>query len=156
MIKSIISNIKELRKPCEEVKKDENIKDIIQDLKDTLATKKGYALAANQIGINKKIAYCKIPKLNMQEKKLEYSEYVLINPKIVEKERKYIHKQEGCLSFPGLRIDTDRYVFIVVQFLNENFQPQTAVMQDLEAAIVQHECDHIEGRTIFDRKHKRR
>jgi peptide deformylase len=51
MIKSIVTNIVELRKSCEEVTKKDNIKEIIQNLKDTLEAQKGFGLSANQIGI---------------------------------------------------------------------------------------------------------
>jgi peptide deformylase len=156
MIKSIITNINELRKPCELVTKNDDIKSIIQDLKDTLATRKGLALSANQIGIQKRICYCKVPKkVNPQTKEVVYNEFVMINPEIIEKERKFIFP-ETCLSFPGLIIQTDRYVFITIKFLNENFKEMTASMQDLEAVVAQHECSHLKGQIMFDFKHRRK
>jgi len=157
MIKPIVSNIKELRKPCVPVEPKEDIKEIIQDLKDTLATKKGYALSANQIGINKCICYIKVPKsVDKKTKEITYEEIVAINPVIVEKSRKVISKDEGCLSFPGIRINTDRYIFSIVIYEDEKREKHTVLAQDLQSIVWQHEIAHLKGRTIFDDKHKSR
>jgi len=138
MIKPIVNNINELRKPCADVLPDEDISAILQDLKDTLATKKGYGLTANQIGIQKKLAYYVF----------KGKENVLINSKIIEKSDKIVFN-EGCLSFPGVVVKTDRYTDIT--FINNGQQFSAS---GIEAIIIQHEIDHLNGRLIFDRKHK--
>lgn len=140
MIKQIVTNLKELRRPCAIVRNDEDISAIVQDLKDTLATKVGYGLAANQIGIQKKIAFYKIGA----------NEVTLINPKIMDKFDKMVFN-EGCLSFPGLEIKTDRYREITFE---NNGRCYSA--SGIEALVIQHEVDHLSGKTIFDRKHKAR
>jgi peptide deformylase len=154
MIKPIITNINELRHPCQEVNKNDNIKEIIQDLKDTLNTfsRKAIGLTANQIGYNKKISYIKIPKSIDKNKEIKYSEYILINAKIIEKDKPIQTKNESCLSFPGIGVITRRYIFITVEYLNEDMKLHTGLMQDLEAICTQHEIDHQNGLTIFDRK----
>ena len=150
MIHSLVTNLTELKKVCQEVSKDEDVSEIVTTLSDTLThLKHGYALAANQVGIQKRIFYARFPK-----KDGGVTEMVFINPKIIEKEEKFINRQEGCLSFPGLRIDTDRYIYIGVAYFDEKFEQKTIMAQDLEAIIIQHECDHINGMTIFSRKHK--
>lgn len=157
MIKPIISNIIELRKPTIPVEKHENVSEVIQDLKDSLDTKKGYALAANQIGYNKSICYIKIPlRINTKTKQVDYQETIAINPKIVEKTNKIVLRQEGCLSFPGIRIDTDRFVFCTIEYENEKRETKTALVQDLTAFVWQHEIDHLRGLIIMNRKHKAR
>ena len=151
-IKPIVTNIKELRQPCDLVIPSDDYKSIIQDLKDTLATKNGVGLSANQIGINKKISYLKIPKGISKDKKIEYNESILINAKIIEKDRPIQVRGESCLSFPGVSVITKRYVFITVTYLDENLRERTGLFQDLEAICVAHEIDHTNGLTIFDRK----
>lgn len=153
MIKSIVSNINELKKPCDLVTEKDDIKTIIQDLKDTLESKKGLGLSANQIGIQKRISYIKLPQaINKKTKEIQYNEYILINAKIIEHNRPIKVKNESCLSFPGVYVDTRRYVFITVEFLNEKMELQTGLMQDLEAIIVQHEIAHQQSMTLFDYK----
>jgi len=148
----IVTNIRELRQPCQEITKEDNIKEIIQDLKDTLAIKNGVGLSANQIGINKKISYIKMPKGISKDKKIDYNEYILINAKIIEKDRPIQVRGESCLSFPGVSVITKRYVFITATYLDENLRERTGLFQDLEAICVAHEIDHQNGVTIFDRK----
>jgi len=154
VIKPIVTNINELRKPCEEVIKGEDIKQIIIDLKDTFnsVAHKAIGLSANQIGYNKKISYIKMPKYVDKDKQTQYAEYIFINAKIIEKEKPVQIKGESCISFRGVGVVTKRYVFITVEYLNEKMEIQTRILQDLEAICIQHETDHQEGRTIFDRK----
>ncbi len=149
---TIVTDINFLRKPCLEVTKEDNIKEIIQKLKNTLESIGGFGISANQIGIQKKISYGKIPKFI--NKKLEHNEYILINAKIIEKDRPIKVKNEGCLSFPGIYVDTLRYVFCTIEYYNEKMELQTGMFQDLESIVVQHEVAHQEGKTIFDFKWK--
>jgi peptide deformylase len=153
-IKPIITNYSELRKPCADVKPGEDIKQIIIELKETLNKVGGLGLSSNQIGYNKKISYCKIPYYLEKTKKMDIKELILINPKIAEKEGKIRNEKEGCLSFPRLRIDTLRYIFITVYYLDENFKEHTLLAQDLESLIIQHEYSHLCGRTIIEDKYK--
>lgn len=146
----LVTNIAELSKQCQEVTKEDNIKEIVQKLKDTLACYNGIGLSANQIGIQKKISYIKIPSFENKEFKLK--EYVLINAKIIEKDRPIQVKGESCLSFQGVQVITKRFVFITVEYLDENLKSQVMAVQDLESLAIQHEVDHQLGITLFDRK----
>ena len=153
MIQKIVTNIQELRKPCLEITKEDDVKSIIQDLKDTLESKKGIGISANQIGVQKRISYIKIPQsINQRTKKVDYKELILINAKIIEHNRPIQIKNESCLSFPGVYVNTRRYVFITVEFYNEKMELQTGLMQDLESLVVQHEWSHQQGKTMFDFK----
>ena len=146
MIKPITHSILELRKPCLPIEKGENILPILNDLMETLATVKGYALAGNQIRYFKQIAYIKA----LDYKGQHYPEMVLINPKITAKAQKIVYS-ESCLSFPGLTIQTQRYLFIWLQNTNIKGEIQEPVMyQDLMAIIIQHECMHINSKILMD------
>ena len=146
----IVTNINELKKLCQDVTKEDNVQEIVQKLKDTLASQSGLGLSANQIGIQKKISYIKVPKMT-KDKKIEFTELVLINAKIIEQDRPIKVQNEECLSLQG-SATTKRYVFIIVQYLNEKMELHTGIYQDLEALVVQHEIDHQNSLTIFDRK----
>jgi peptide deformylase len=157
MIKPIVTNIKELKKQCEIVKPEEDISIIITDLKDTLiANGRGLALAAPQIGIQKQICYIRLPKgVDQKTKSIIYSNIIAINPVVIEKDKRVIFKDEGCLSLPGLRITTDRFVYCTIQFENEKRKLQIFTTQDIESFIWMHEIDHLKGILILDRKHKK-
>ena len=153
--KPIITSLKELRIPSVPVEKGEDVKSIIKDLKETLvAHPTGLGLSAPQIGVKKQISYIRMPYLS-DNKTIEFRETVLINPVITEKARKIIYKGEGCLSIPRIFIDTDRYVFITVSYLDENLKEQTRMVQDVESFAFQHEISHLSGKLIFDFKHKK-
>jgi len=147
MIKPIVYNIKELRKPCQDVLPEENVSQIMIDLKDTLYSLvgKGCGLADNQIGYNKKIAFI---RLSLNKEHTEFKEYYLINPKILDKKGKIIFP-EACLSFPGIIINILRYRFLIIENTTLKGQLETLILKDLEAVIVQHEIDHCHGRTLF-------
>ena len=122
----------------------------------------GIGLAANQVGIDAQVAV-----VNVREP------IILINPKIV-KQWDEISYYEGCLSFPGHKIRTQRYKNIIVQSDDVECQYyfsgaesakdakgtwETAKKHDteqrlLEAICVQHEIDHLMGKTIHEREKK--
>ena len=139
-----------LSQPCLPVTKEDNVQEIVQKLKDTFACYEGIGLSANQIGIQKRISYIKVPKI--VNKKVEFEELILINAKIIEQDRPVKITNEGCLSFHGVYVTTQRFVFITVEYLNEKLEPKVMAFQDLESFAIQHESDHQNGIVIFDRK----
>jgi len=123
----------------------------------------GIGLAANQVGIDAQVAV-----VNVREP------LVLINPKYIKKENEIVYG-EGCLSFPGHAIRTKRYRDIIISTeqseadwyfsgVEENSDGKSVwdkgnMNQDrenrlLEAVCVQHEIDHLMGKTIHDREVK--
>lgn len=145
-VRPIITNINELRHKCEPIEKREDIKEIIRNLQDTLSQKKGYGLAAIQLGIKKQVAIVKIPK-----NKTEFTEHILINPQIVDKQGK-IKIDDSCLSFPGLEVKTLRYLNLTFYNTDLKGEVNTFIVSGLEAIVIQHEIDHCNGITILERK----
>lgn len=147
----IIEDINELRKPCQEViEMNDETEMIIKRLKETLKNREGVGISANQIGYSKKISILKVPIF--KDKKMEFKEYTIINARIIEKAKIVRIKNEGCLSFPKIYVDTARYVYCIVEYMNEKMKLQTNALQDLESVIYQHEQAHQDGKTIFDFK----
>tara|TARA_B100000287_G_C20594956_1_gene765769 strand:- start:746 stop:1339 length:594 start_codon:yes stop_codon:yes gene_type:complete len=120
----------------------------VELMKELKASKGGIGLAANQIGINKRVCV-----VNVKEP------LVLINPKIVSTSEETFIFPEGCLSFPKKHIRTTRYVSVKVEADNHEGQLSfSADSQDVndafECACVQHEIDHLDGITMFEREIK--
>lgn len=154
-VKAIVTNLSQLQVACLPVEKNEDISQIVKELKATLESKKCWGLSANQIGYNKRISYIKVPiRINAKTKEIEYTELLLINAKIIEHTRPIKVMNEECVSFPGVKVITQRYVFIIIENYNEKLEVSTMLMQDNEAICANHEIDHQSGRTIFDRKWK--
>lgn len=145
MIRPIVIDRKELRIPCAAIFPGEDISEIIKDLEETFATLKGYGLAAPQIGIKKKVAIIRYGRTHID----------LINPVITGKEDPFIHKGECCFSVGHgkIPIDTDRFNSIIFK---NGIDEQCFASSNMEAVVIQHEIDHLNGLTILDRKHKRK
>ena len=144
----IITEETKLRLMCEEVKTIKEGEEIgARLLKELTESENGIGLAANQIGINKRVCV-----VNVKEP------LVLINPRIVEKSEEQFMFAEGCLSFPGKHVRTGRYVSVVIETDNHkgklSFSADSEDMNDaFETACVQHEIDHLDGITMFDKKY---
>lgn len=126
---------------------------VLERLEDAHRKHGGYGLAANQIGIFDSRT-CIVDVLE---------KVPLINPTIVDREGETV-TTEGCLSIPGERVETKRNVWVTVEADNfegrlhfgpahENDENSDKYM---ESIAVQHEIDHLNGLTIFDREIERK
>ena len=149
MIVKDISQLKEKCVPVSALTYGEG-EDIAKRLLNELSnSKNGIGLAANQIGINKRVCV-----INVKEEPL-----VLINPEIVERSKETFVFPEGCLSFPNKHVRTLRHTSIKVKADNHDeeltFNANSKDFKDaFECACVQHEIDHLDGITMFDREFK--
>ena len=145
----IITEIKQLQLMCEEVQTIKEGEEIgAQLLKELAESENGIGLAANQIGINKRVCV-----VNVKEP------IVLINPRIVEHSEEQFVFPEGCLSFPGKHVRAARYTSVIVEADNHrgklSFSAESEDINDaFECACVQHEIDHLDGIIMFDREFK--
>ena len=153
----IVTEIQELKQVCEPCSSIEEGEEIGAKLLNVL-NDKGVGLAANQIGINKRVCV-----INVKEP------VVLINPKIVEKSPEVFAFMESCLSFENDVIKTIRHNWVKVQADNhsstlffsiwnednkDGYNKADKLNYALETACVQHEIDHLDGITMFDREYK--
>jgi len=144
----IIEDKTELEKKCIPVSVKEGEEIGVRLLHELRQSENGIGLAANQIGINKRVCV-----INVKEP------IVLINPKIVEHSKEQFIFPEGCLSFPNDKIKTQRYTSVVVEADNHTgrlyFSAESKDINDaFECVCVQHEIDHLDGVTMYDREFK--
>ncbi len=145
----IITDKNKLKHKCKEVTDYSKGEEIAAELLVELnKSKSGIGLAANQIGYDARICV-----VNVKEP------LVLINPKIIDKSKETFIFPEGCLSFPNKKIKTTRHVSISVECDNIDstlfFTADSKKIEDaLECACIQHEIDHLDGITMFDRQVK--
>ncbi|HAF08202.1 MAG: peptide deformylase [candidate division TA06 bacterium 32_111] len=130
-----------LRIKSEEIKDfDRSLKNIIKTMKEGMLLEEGIGLAANQIGITKRII------LIGDEKQL----YIMINPVITylsdDKEEMF----EGCLSFEELTVNILRSKSLKVKYSDENGNQKEGSFEGLYARAIQHEVDHLNGILIID------
>jgi len=127
---------------------DEKLRQLLEDMAETMYANKGIGLAAQQVGITKRVFVCDVP-LDDKEGRTTGLLY-LVNPEIVAREGKIVFK-EGCLSFPGLEIEVERASKVLVRFQNEDGDEKEIEASGLVAVCFQHEIDHLDGVVFVDR-----
>lgn len=136
-----------LRQPSKEVHKvSQKIKNLVQDMLDTMYSQNGVGLAAPQIGENVRIFVIDVSSGNEP-----LNPRVFINPKIIKKSGACI-SHEGCLSFPEAYTDVKRYDTVMVKALDTNGRSFVLEAKDgsLLARAIQHEFDHLDGILFVD------
>lgn len=103
----------------------------------------GVGLAATQVGVVHRLLVYRIA----QDAQLA----ALINPEIEWSGRDTESMEEGCLSLPRVLVDVDRPIHVRVRALNEYGEPILIEASGLEARVIQHEIDHLDGVLILDR-----
>jgi peptide deformylase len=103
----------------------------------------GVGLAATQVGVVHRLLVYKIAH--------DAQLAALINPEIEWSGRETESMEEGCLSLPRVLVDVDRPIHVRVRALNEYGEPISIEASGLEARVIQHEIDHLDGVLILDR-----
>ena len=129
-----------LRKKAKKVEKINTfIKNLLDDMADTMYKNKGVGLAGNQVGILKRVIVVDDGDGLLQ----------LINPVILEKEGTQLD-EEGCLSLPDIYGDVERAEKIKVKAQNTQGKYIEFESEGYLARIIQHEVDHLEGKLFSD------
>jgi peptide deformylase len=103
----------------------------------------GVGLAATQIGALHRVLVYRVQQ--------QAPVNTLINPEIEWRGSEQEIAEEGCLSLPAVAVDVERPVHVRVRALNERGEPITIEATGLEARVLQHEVDHLDGVLILDR-----
>jgi peptide deformylase len=138
------SILKKKIKPVDFTAIENRLPDILKDMWDTCFALKGTGLAANQIGLDLRLAIIVITEKQKEKR------FVLINPKVVEKSGRSF-EQEGCLSVPGIYYRVKRFSKVKVAALNEKGLPVEINATGLFARVLQHEVDHLDGKLFIDK-----
>lgn len=136
-----------LRQPSKEVHKvSQKIKNLVEDLLDTMYQQNGVGLAAPQIGENVRVFVVDVSSGNEP-----LNPRVFINPKIIKKSGACL-SHEGCLSFPEAYTDVRRYANVMIKALDTHGHSFVLEAKDgsLLARAIQHEYDHLDGILFID------
>lgn len=131
-------------KPIKDI--DETVALLAKDMIETMYDAPGVGLAANQIGISRRIAV-----FDAQD---ELGPRVMINPTIVETGGEWEY-EEGCLSVPGRYWEITRPAFARVTALDLDGNEVEYAGDGLMGRVLQHEIDHLHGHLLLDRLPKR-
>ena len=135
-----------LRKKSETIKNvDDDLRNLMSDMLETMYHAPGIGLAAVQIGILKRIVVIDISK--DKEKK---DPLFLVNPTIVHKSKKTSTYEEGCLSLPNQFAEIERPAECILKYIDYNGKEKDLKADGLLATCIQHEVDHLNGILFID------
>ena len=138
-----------LSKKCREVEEiTDKILELGQDMLDTIYKYDGIGLAASQVGILKRVIVYDIKYFEEDEKP---EPHILINPVITSRSKTMIEVEEGCLSFPDVYEKVLRHEKVTVEYMDTKGKKKKINAKDIEAVVLQHEIDHLDGIVFLDR-----
>ena len=128
-------------KPVAQV--DDRIRQLVDDMLETMYDAKGVGLAATQINVHERVVV-----IDTSEERND--PLVLINPEIIWTSDEMIVWEEGCLSVPTIYDKVDRHARVRVRALNRDGEPYEFEGEELLGVCVQHELDHLLGKVFVD------
>lgn len=140
-----------LRKQSTDITPDyPELKKLVADMFETMYASEGVGLAAPQIGRNDRIVVIDADPVGDSFPECAGRKFTLINPVVEVLDGEVCSRAEGCLSLPGLSEDVKRVEHIRLSWVDEDFNPHSEEISGFLARIVQHECDHLEGKVYID------
>lgn len=125
---------------------DDEVRQLIADMFETMYSAPGIGLAGVQIAVPKRVLVLDTAR----EETDEPAPLAMINPEIVWRGEKPSVHEEGCLSIPEIFAEVERPAEIKVTYLDEQGEQQERHCSDLLATVVQHEMDHLDGLLFVD------
>lgn len=122
---------------------DDAVRQLVDDLFETMRAAKGVGLAANQIGVAQRVAVVDIGEEDPPP-------LALINPVIVERGDELEVAEEGCLSIPDIFGDVERHAQVTVEALDRDGKKFRVEARGYKARAIQHEIDHLDGILFLD------
>jgi peptide deformylase len=116
--------------------KDLNSKDFEVDMVQTMVTNNGRGLAANQVGVLKRVFAIALDG---------QVPFCMFNPSIISYSKDSVEGEEGCLSFPDLWLKVKRYSQITAEYFDRNGNKCIIELKGMDARCFQHELDHLNG-----------
>jgi len=141
-----------LRKVAKEIKNDGSIDlpKLINDMFETMYFANGIGLAAPQIGMDIRLFIVDGTQLEEEGEDMTTFKKAFINAKILSETGEKWAMEEGCLSIPTVREMVSRHKTLRIRYLDENWQEHEEEFTGMQARIIQHEYDHIQGVLFTD------
>lgn len=125
--------------------------DLIANMWETMYHAEGVGLAAPQIGLSIRLFVIDTIQMMKEGEKDKGIKQVFINAEKVEETGEPWAYEEGCLSIPDIRGDVERPPQLRLRYFDENFNVQEKTFEGLNARVIQHEYDHIDGILFIER-----
>jgi peptide deformylase len=138
-----------LRQKAKDIEKNTDLKQLIEDMYETMHGANGIGLAAPQIGKGIRLFIVDGTQLEDEEQMHDFKK-VFINPVILGEDGNPWEFEEGCLSIPNIREKVTRKGELKIKYYDENWNLVEESYDGMKARIIQHEYDHIEGKLFVD------
>ena len=144
---------KVLKKEAKPIEKDhEKLEELIANMWDTMYNANGVGLAGPQVGLSLRIFMVDTAQMEKDEDEIKKGiKKTFINAEILEEEGEFWAYEEGCLSIPHIRGDVERQKKIKIKYFDENFVEHIEEYDGINARVIQHEYDHIEGKLFTEK-----
>jgi len=142
-----------LRRKAASIEPDEypNIKQLVDDMFETMYAARGVGLAAPQIGLSMRLFVIDATPFADDEPELKDFKRVFINATILEETGDEWAFNEGCLSIPDIREDVYRKATVKLSYYDADWKHHEGTFSGLAARVIQHEYDHIDGKLFTDK-----
>jgi len=141
-----------LRKIAQPIEPDyKDLPALIEDMYETMYSAHGVGLAAPQIGKDIRLFVVDSLQLEKPEKNFKGFKKAFINAQMLDESGDLWMYEEGCLSIPDIHADIERKPVIHLRYMDENWVEHTETFEGINARVIQHEYDHIEGILFIDR-----
>jgi peptide deformylase len=124
---------------------DDNLRTLIDEMYVTMEKADGVGLAAPQVGIARRLFV-----VDIRSKDSSATPFAVINPELISSAGEQTY-EEGCLSVPGYFAEMKRAAEVEIRYLDENAKQKNLKADGFLAVVLQHELDHIGGRTIISK-----
>jgi peptide deformylase len=124
---------------------DAELRQLVEDMRETMHSYRGVGLAANQVGVAQRIAIVDVPVDDEQ-----HVAFTMVNPEILSRTGSEA-SEEGCLSIPGVYEDVSRSFAIRLRAYDEHGEAFERDVEGYLARAIQHEIDHLDGILFVDR-----
>jgi peptide deformylase len=140
-----------LRKKAVDISEDyADLEILIENMWDTMYNAQGVGLAAPQIGKSMRLFIIDTLQIDEEGKEAKGIKQVFINAEMLEESGKAWTYEEGCLSIPHIRGDVERLDAIRIKYFDEQFKEHIKAFDGVNARVIQHEYDHIEGKLFTE------
>jgi peptide deformylase len=127
------------------------ISSLIENMWETMYNAKGVGLAAPQIGLSVRLFIVDTIQIEKEGSEFTGMKKVFINPQLLEETGKEWSYEEGCLSIPNIHGDVIRLDQVRLKYFDEAFIEHTESFDGINARVIQHEYDHIEGKLFIEK-----
>lgn len=140
-----------LRKVAEDIAPDyPNLKELIENMFETMENAEGVGLAAPQIGLPIRVVTINLDVLSGDLPEYKGFRKAYINAHILDVAGEEVSIEEGCLSLPGIHESVRRGDKIRVKYLDEKLEEHDEIVEGYLARVMQHEFDHLDGKMFID------